>query len=74
MNCPVNGHKRRVSCLKQLFWPNSGYRTQLPSGIKYMWFLQVMGAPLPKSGTADTLDEATSAIEAAYERVRSRST
>ena len=30
------------------------YREQLPAGAKWCWFLQVTGAPPPKSGIADT--------------------
>ena len=44
------------------------YREQLPGGDKWCWFLQVMGAPPPNSGTADTLDEAKAGIAEAYGR------
>jgi hypothetical protein len=37
------------------------------------WFLQIVGASLPNSCTADTLDEAKTGIGAACERVRGRS-
>jgi hypothetical protein len=46
------------------------YREQLPAGVKWCWFLQVMGAPLPNSGIADTLDEAKATIAARYEAAR----
>jgi hypothetical protein len=46
------------------------YLEQLPAGAKWCWFLQVMGAPLPNSGIADTLDEAKATIAAHYEAVR----
>jgi hypothetical protein len=42
------------------------YLEQLPGGDKWCWFLQVMGAPLPNRGIADTLDEAKAAFAAAY--------
>jgi hypothetical protein len=45
------------------------YREQLPAGLKWMWFLHIMGAS-PNSGTADTLDEAKAGIAEAYERCR----
>jgi hypothetical protein len=41
------------------------YREQLPAGLKWRWFLQVMGAS-PNQGTADTIDEAQAAFAAAY--------
>ena len=44
------------------------YLEQLPAGAKWCWFLQVMAAPLPNRGIADTLDEAKAEISAAYER------
>jgi hypothetical protein len=44
------------------------YLEQLPAGEKWCWFLQVMGAPPPNRGIADTLDEAKAAIAAAYKR------
>ena len=46
------------------------YRTQLPAGFRWMRFLQVLGAPPPNSGNADTLDEAKATIAARYEAVR----
>jgi len=46
------------------------YRTQLPAGEKWLWFLQITPAPLPNSGSTDTLDEAKVAIKSAYERIR----
>ena len=46
------------------------YREQLPGGDKWCWFLQVMGAPLPNRGIADTLDEAKAEFAVAYERCR----
>jgi hypothetical protein len=49
------------------------YLEQMPAGANWCWFLQVMGAPPPKSGIADTLDEAKAEIAAAYERCRKNS-
>jgi hypothetical protein len=34
------------------------YRTQIPAGDRWMWFLQITGAPA--NGATDTLDEAKS--------------
>jgi len=45
------------------------YREQIPAGAKWCWFLQT-GAPPPNSGSADTLDEAKTAINAACDRNR----
>jgi hypothetical protein len=44
------------------------YREQLPAGLKWRWFLHVMGAPSPNRGIADTLDEAKAAFAEAYGR------
>ena len=44
------------------------YKEKLPTGDKWCWFLQVMGAPPPNRGTADTLDEAKAEIAEAYAR------
>ena len=33
------------------------YRERVPAGVKFRWFLQIIGAS-PNSGSADTLDEA----------------
>ena len=46
------------------------YVESLPAGVRWRWFLHIMGAPLPNSGAADTLDEAKGAIAARYEAVR----
>jgi hypothetical protein len=46
------------------------YREHLPAGDKWCRFIEVTRAPLPNSGTADTLDDAKAAIGAAYERCR----
>jgi hypothetical protein len=43
------------------------YREQLPGGLKWRWFLHIMGAS-PNSGTADTLDEADAQIAEVYAR------
>lgn len=45
------------------------YREQLPAGVKWWWFLHIMGAS-PNQGTADTLDEAKAAFAEAYGRCR----
>ena len=44
------------------------YRTQLPAGNKWMWFLQITGAPKPNRGAADSLDEAKAKLAAVCER------
>jgi hypothetical protein len=46
------------------------YQERLPGGEKWRWFLHVMGAPLPNSGIADTLDQAKTEIAEAYARCR----
>ena len=43
------------------------YQEQLPAGLKWRWFLHIMGAS-PNSGIADTLDEAKAEIAEAYAR------
>ena len=43
------------------------YREQLPGGLKWRWFIHIMGAS-PNSGNADTLDEAKAAFAAAHGR------
>jgi hypothetical protein len=46
------------------------YREQLPAGLKWRWFLHIIGAS-PNSGIADTLDEAKAEIAEAYRRCAS---
>jgi hypothetical protein len=48
------------------------YLEQMPAGDKWCWFLQVMGAPPPNRGIADTLDEAKAGIAEAYAQCRHR--
>jgi len=48
------------------------YKSQVPAGERWMWFLQVTPAPPPNSGSADTLDEAMAALTARYARWRGR--
>ena len=43
------------------------YREKLPAGLKWRWFLHIMGAS-PNSGTADTLDEVEAQIAGVYAR------
>jgi hypothetical protein len=43
------------------------YKTRVPAGEKWLWFLQVLGTP--NSGSADTLAGAHAAIDAAYGRL-----
>ena len=38
--------------------------------MKWHWFLQIVPAPPPNSGAADTLDEAKAAIATRYEEVK----
>ena len=45
------------------------YVEELPAGVKWRWFLQVMGAQ-PNSGIADTLEEAKAQLAASYQRCR----
>jgi len=42
----------------------------VPAGVKWLWFLQVVEAPLPNKGIADTLDEAKAALAKRYEEVK----
>ena len=44
------------------------YREREPAGVKWRWFLHIIGAS--NSGSADTLEEAKAAITAAYDRNR----
>src|SRR6266446_8234574 len=46
------------------------YKERVPAGVKWLWFLQVVEAPLPNKGIADTLDEAKAALAKRYERVK----
>jgi hypothetical protein len=46
------------------------YRQQVREAIKWLWFLQVMPAPPPNQGIADTLEEAKAALEARYAEVK----
>ena len=42
------------------------YRELVPAGVKWRWFLHIMGAS-PNSGSADTLDQATAELATCYE-------
>jgi hypothetical protein len=46
------------------------YKERVPAGVKWLWFLQVVEAPLPNKGIADTLDEAKAALAKRYEEVK----
>ncbi len=46
------------------------YKERVPAGVKWLWFLQVVEAPLPNKGIADTLDEAKAALVKRYEEVK----
>ena len=46
------------------------YTEKVPAGVKWLWFLQVVEAPLPNKGIADTLDEAKAALAKRYEEVK----
>ena len=47
------------------------YRETLPAGLKWRWFLHVMGA-IPNSGHADTVDEAKAGIAEVYARCQKK--
>jgi hypothetical protein len=49
------------------------YLEQMPAGAKWCWFLQVMGAPPPNCGIADTLVEVRTALTIRYEAAVRRS-
>ena len=42
------------------------YRESVPAGVKWRWFLHIMGAS-PDSGSADALDQATAELATCYE-------
>jgi len=46
------------------------YKERVPAGVKWLWFLQVVEAPLPNKGIADTLDEAKAALAKRYGEVK----
>jgi len=46
------------------------YKERVSAGVKWLWFLQVVRAPPPNQGIADTLDEAKAALAKRYEEVR----
>ncbi len=46
------------------------YRQQVQGDTKWLWFLQVVPAPPPNQGLADTLEEAKAALEARYAQVK----
>ena len=46
------------------------YKERVPAGVKWLWFLQVVEAPLPNKGMADTLEEAKAALKKRYEEVK----
>jgi hypothetical protein len=41
------------------------YKERVPTGVKWLWFLQVVEAPLPNKGIADTLDRGESSVSQA---------
>jgi len=46
------------------------YKQRVPAGVKWLWFLQVVEAPLPNKGIADTLDEAKAALVKRYDEIK----
>jgi len=46
------------------------YKERVPAGVKWLWFLQVVEAPLPNKGIADTLDEAKAALVKRYDEIK----
>jgi len=46
------------------------YKERVPTGVKWLWFPQIEGAPPPNKGIADTLDEAKAALAKRYEEVK----
>jgi hypothetical protein len=46
------------------------YRQQVQGDIKWLWFLQVVPAPVPNQGIANTLEEAKSALAERYEQLK----
>jgi hypothetical protein len=46
------------------------YKERVPGGVKWLWSLQVVRAPLPNEGIADTLDEAKAALASRYEQIK----
>jgi hypothetical protein len=45
------------------------YKLQVEGDLKWLWFLQVVPAPVPNQGMADTLDEAKAALAKRYQEV-----
>ena|SRR5258708_5570557 len=45
------------------------YKERVPAGVKWLWILQVVRAPPPNKGIADTLDEAKAALHRFAERL-----
>jgi hypothetical protein len=46
------------------------YKERVPAGVKWLWTLQVVRAPPPNKGIADTLDEAKAALAKRYQEVK----
>ena len=46
------------------------YREMIHGDPKWLWFLQIVPAPPPNQGIADTLDEAKAALAKRYEEVK----
>ena len=46
------------------------YKLQVEGELKWLWFLQVVPAPAPNQGMADTLDEAKAALAKRYQVVK----
>ena len=42
----------------------------MSAGVKWLWFQQVVRAPPPNHGIADTLDDAKAALAKRYEEVK----
>jgi hypothetical protein len=46
------------------------YKERVRAGVKWLWVLQVVRAPPPNKGIADTLDEAKAALAKRYEEMK----
>jgi hypothetical protein len=48
------------------------YKEQIHGEWKWLWFLQIEPVPPPKTGIADTFDDAMAAFKKRYEEVKRR--
>jgi hypothetical protein len=46
------------------------YRQPVQGDLQWLWFLQIVPAPSPNQGIADTLEEAQAALAARYEQIK----